>query len=525
MRMIPSRVVRAHAEWILPPTKYRLSKTLAGSAYQVLRAGALAGFATYAGTTSLASSPPLWGRRQTLTSVPRNSKPAAVFADCTAAWASASKSLLAGDCASALQTANPPATANAAREKRASCFLISLSIPHHLSARLREISTRQFGSGALDCRTIPTIQPLPREPLLDEACDLQVVPVHHQHMRIAAQPRVRQVEDLDLAARLRNLADELDPVLPDLRPARVERDIIAVDDERRDVLENGRLLRVAHPRRLHRDERLDFVGPRLRHLEAELPRLRVKENHAGAHAIHQRRIRADNRLVGRRPARHVLLHETVVGLDRELAGRHQLLLRRIGAVGSRALPDAEALEGIRLGEEHRLALENIRIHRPARAPALHRVRVVHVPALLHEEIQPALAPVGRRLVRHARQAAAVPHQERHRSAAVRRKKILHVHRLDRIRAVEIDLRRNAARREHHLLHGLPRDLHISPADVERAHVAESAGSGGAGGEERGDRQNGSLAHDGFLSLLGVQCSSGSEGLGVTVAWARRCQEG
>src|SRR5882672_2052721 len=103
MRMIPSRVVRAHAEWILPPTKYRLSKTLAGSAYQVSRAGALAGFATYAGTTSLASSPPLWGRRQTRTSVPRNSNPAAVLADCTAAWASASKSRLA--CANA-----PPAT-------------------------------------------------------------------------------------------------------------------------------------------------------------------------------------------------------------------------------------------------------------------------------------------------------------------------------------------------------------------------------------------------------------------------------
>src|SRR6266705_1308705 len=124
MRMIPSLVVKAQDEWILPPTKYRLSKTLAGSAYQVSRAGALAGFATYAGSTSLESSPPLWGRRQTRTSVPRNSKPAAVFADCTAAWASASKSLLAGACASALHTTNPLAT-SAARENRATCFFIS----------------------------------------------------------------------------------------------------------------------------------------------------------------------------------------------------------------------------------------------------------------------------------------------------------------------------------------------------------------------------------------------------------------
>ena len=46
---MPSRVVSAQDEWILPPTKYRLSKTLAGSAYQVSRAGALAGFLAVAG--------------------------------------------------------------------------------------------------------------------------------------------------------------------------------------------------------------------------------------------------------------------------------------------------------------------------------------------------------------------------------------------------------------------------------------------------------------------------------------------
>src|SRR5882672_12454710 len=115
MRMIPSRAVRAQEEWILPPTKYRLSKTLAGSAYQVSRSGAFAEFATYGGTASLESSPPLCGSRQTRTSVPRNSNPAAVFADCTAAWASASKSLLAGVCASALQAARIAATARVVR--------------------------------------------------------------------------------------------------------------------------------------------------------------------------------------------------------------------------------------------------------------------------------------------------------------------------------------------------------------------------------------------------------------------------
>jgi hypothetical protein len=35
--MIPSRVVSAHDEWTLPPTKYRSSKTFAGSAYHESR--------------------------------------------------------------------------------------------------------------------------------------------------------------------------------------------------------------------------------------------------------------------------------------------------------------------------------------------------------------------------------------------------------------------------------------------------------------------------------------------------------
>ena len=43
---MPSRVVSAQAEWIFPPTKYRLSKTFAGSAYHDARGGALLGSVT-----------------------------------------------------------------------------------------------------------------------------------------------------------------------------------------------------------------------------------------------------------------------------------------------------------------------------------------------------------------------------------------------------------------------------------------------------------------------------------------------
>src|SRR5882672_7703574 len=117
--MMPSFVASAQDEWILPPTKYRLSNTFAGSAYQVSRAGALAGSVMYGGTTSLASSPPLCGSRQTRTSVPRNSNPAAVLADCTAAWASASKSRL--------PCAKVPEAASAAMKVKAilTCFMES----------------------------------------------------------------------------------------------------------------------------------------------------------------------------------------------------------------------------------------------------------------------------------------------------------------------------------------------------------------------------------------------------------------
>src|SRR5688572_23680964 len=95
---MPSLVVSAHEECSLPPTKYRLSNTLAGSANQVSRGGALLGSVTYAGASLVRFSPPLCGSKQVLTRVPRNSKPAALFAACNAALISAWKFLLVGLC-------------------------------------------------------------------------------------------------------------------------------------------------------------------------------------------------------------------------------------------------------------------------------------------------------------------------------------------------------------------------------------------------------------------------------------------
>src|SRR5687767_8241175 len=122
---MPSLVVSAHEECSLPPTKYRLSKTLAGSANQVSRGGALLGSVIYAGATSVRFSPPLCGSKQVLTRVPRNSKPAAVFAACNAALISASKFLLVGVCcANGSPVPRPSKTTSAIAGLRLTSFIV-----------------------------------------------------------------------------------------------------------------------------------------------------------------------------------------------------------------------------------------------------------------------------------------------------------------------------------------------------------------------------------------------------------------
>src|SRR5262249_49699356 len=61
--MMPSLVVSAQDEWILVPTKYRLSNTLPGSVYQVARSGggdgATSGPAAVCGSTHNRASVPV----------------------------------------------------------------------------------------------------------------------------------------------------------------------------------------------------------------------------------------------------------------------------------------------------------------------------------------------------------------------------------------------------------------------------------------------------------------------------------
>src|SRR5688500_96293 len=198
----------------------------------------------------------------------------------------------------------------------------------------------------------------------------------------------------------------------------------------------------------------------------------MDEHHAWAYLVHQFGIGGDDRIVGRGPARDSLLREVVVAFRRELAAGHQLHLPGILVVGPGASADAKTLERVFLGQEHRLALEYVGVHRPAGTSALHRVRVVDGPSLLDEVVEPALAPVRRRLVRDACQSAAVPHQERQRAALILRNEELHIHLLDLVDAVGVHLGRHAARREHDLLDWLARDPVLAPAHMEGSHFLQ-----------------------------------------------------
>src|SRR5712691_10563868 len=102
MRMIPSLEVKAQDEWNLVPTKNRLSKTLAGSVYQLARLGG------GGGATSAPAA--VCGATQMRASRPGKSNPAAALA----AARCASIGLAAG-CAAASVTPQAAMMASAAR--------------------------------------------------------------------------------------------------------------------------------------------------------------------------------------------------------------------------------------------------------------------------------------------------------------------------------------------------------------------------------------------------------------------------
>jgi hypothetical protein len=278
--------------------------------------------------------------------------------------------------------------------------------------------------------------------------------------------RIRQVDDIDAAARGFENRGVVDAALADLRPPGMLFGIVAIKNQDGRRLYGLHLVSVAAERRLDSNERLDLVGSRLEHLVAERPRLAVHQHHARADFVHELDIGGDDLIIGGEPARHALLHELLVGLDRKLdAGIGRALGLVVVPRSGRA--DPEALPRIAQRQCHRVALEGVG---PAGAAALHGVGDIGVPALADEIGEPAFAAIRLGLVGHAGQSAAVPQQERHFALAVLRQKVLHVHLLDLILAVGVHLRGNAAGREHDLFDWLAGDLDHAAANVKRTHL-------------------------------------------------------
>ena len=254
----------------------------------------------------------------------------------------------------------------------------------------REHDTHRFSP----CTVFQSESPLGDEPFLDDVGDLRVVLVLHQHVRIALDADLREVDHVDRAAAGAHRGGIFEIDLLVRRPARVLIDIVAEHHQDRRVLEGSGLAEIAGARRLDRDDALDLVRPRFRDLQAERAALAVQQQHARADLVDQRDVGRDDGVVGRQPARHRLLHVIVVGLDRELAPGQHRALGRIGVPRTFAGADAKALERVGVVQEDRLAGPHVGA-REARAAALDRIRDVRVPALADEHVEPAFAAVRR----------------------------------------------------------------------------------------------------------------------------------
>src|SRR5437016_7717358 len=114
MRMIPSLEVKAQDEWNLVPTKKRLSKTLAGSVYQLARLGGGGGATSAPGAVC--------GATQMRANKPGKSNPAAALA----ATRCASIGLAAGCATAPVAHAAVEMAAKAIVVRRPDCIALSL---------------------------------------------------------------------------------------------------------------------------------------------------------------------------------------------------------------------------------------------------------------------------------------------------------------------------------------------------------------------------------------------------------------
>src|SRR5260221_4585700 len=146
-------------------------------------------------------------------------------------------------------------------------------------------------------------------------------------------------------------------------------------------------------------------------------------------------------------------------------------LRRVRGLGVQG-PDAEYLPRLLLGPEDWLGLENLGIARPGSSAALDRVGDVDVVAGFEEKLLPAGPAIRLGFPGDAREAAAVPHEQRILGARIRPKQlhVLHVHLLDLEIAVRVDLERRRAGCEDDLLARQPGERGLPAADVKAADL-------------------------------------------------------
>jgi hypothetical protein len=99
---------------------------------------------------------------------------------------------------------------------------------------------------------------------------------------------------------------------------------------------------------------------------------------------------------------------------------------------------------------------------------------------------PAFATVGLGLISHARESAAMPHEQREFRLGLRELHILHIHLLDFKFTIGVDLDRRRGGREAQLLFGQTREHGLLATDVEAAHVSYLQAIGGAAACEQAD---------------------------------------
>jgi hypothetical protein len=114
-------------------------------------------------------------------------------------------------------------------------------------------------------------------------------------MGIPLNADLRQINDVYFSTSRTHRIGIVKADLAHFRPAAVERDVVAVNHQRRYIFQGAGFGLIAGHRRFNCDDRLDLVGARLRYREAEAASLAVEQQNARADFVDQSCIGGDDR--------------------------------------------------------------------------------------------------------------------------------------------------------------------------------------------------------------------------------------